>query len=244
MVSPVGPQNRVEGVLALQFPISTINRLMTADKQWEDAGMGESGETFLVGPDDLMRSDSRLFLENPEEFERESSMPERRRTSPMIPSARTAPPGAAGRTEATRQAQRGQTGTIIEDDYLGHETCRRMRLSTCPGCIWSIIAKIDTAEAFAPVATFTRTLVLSTAVIIFVVSSLRCCWPDCSSGPSADSKPVRSRSVPATTMSRSSPVARRFRDLTVAFNDMSRNLAIKEELLTEQRRENDRCCSR
>ena len=31
-----------------------------------------------------------------------------------------------------------------------------------------------------------------------------------------------------------------FGDLTVAFNDMSRNLAIKEELLAEQRRENDR----
>jgi class 3 adenylate cyclase len=31
-----------------------------------------------------------------------------------------------------------------------------------------------------------------------------------------------------------------FGDLTVAFNEMSRNLAIKEELLTEQRRENDR----
>ena len=31
MVSPVGPQGRVEGVLALQFPISKISRLMTAD---------------------------------------------------------------------------------------------------------------------------------------------------------------------------------------------------------------------
>ena len=29
-------------------------------------------------------------------------------------------------------------------------------------------------------------------------------------------------------------------DLTVAFNEMSRNLEIKEELLTEQRKENDR----
>jgi class 3 adenylate cyclase len=38
------------------------------------------------------------------------------------------------------------------------------------------------------------------------------------------------------------PVASRdeFGDLTVAFNDMSRNLAIKEDLLNEQRRENDR----
>ena len=70
MVSPVGQGGRVDGALALQFPISKINRLMTADKQWEAAGMGKTGETFLVGPDNLMRSDSRMFLENPEEFKR------------------------------------------------------------------------------------------------------------------------------------------------------------------------------
>ena len=64
MVSPVGTQ-QVEGVLALQFPISKINRLMTADRQWKSAGMGTTGETFLIGPDDLMRSDSRMLLENP-----------------------------------------------------------------------------------------------------------------------------------------------------------------------------------
>ena len=46
MVAPVGPPGRAEGVLALQFPISSINRLMTADKKWEAAGMGKTGETF------------------------------------------------------------------------------------------------------------------------------------------------------------------------------------------------------
>ena len=55
-----------DGVLALQFPISKINRLMTMDRRWEESGMGKTGETFIVGPDDLMRSDSRLFLEDPE----------------------------------------------------------------------------------------------------------------------------------------------------------------------------------
>ena len=66
MVSPVGSDSRISGVLALQFPISKINRLMTMDKRWEESGMGKTGETFIVGPDDLMRSDSRLFLEDPE----------------------------------------------------------------------------------------------------------------------------------------------------------------------------------
>jgi len=68
MVSPVSANGRTEGVMALQFPITKINRLMTFGKQWAASGMGATGETFLAGPDDLMRSDSRLILENPGQY--------------------------------------------------------------------------------------------------------------------------------------------------------------------------------
>lgn len=37
---------------------------MTFDKRWAEAGLGETGETILAGPDFLMRSDSRLFIED------------------------------------------------------------------------------------------------------------------------------------------------------------------------------------
>jgi class 3 adenylate cyclase len=242
MVSPVSPQGRVEGVLALQFPISKINRLMTADKQWEAAGMGRTGETILVGPDDLMRSDSRLFLENADQFKRDvvdaGTPPDvadesiRQRGTTLVQPITGA---------AVRQAQRGQRGEIVEDDYLGHQTLQAYAPVQLKGLHWSIIAKIDTAEAFAPVAAFTRTLVLSTAIIIFVVCiaamllarlfvrpirRLEAGAQQISSGDYNVILPVRSRDE--------------FGDLTVAFNDMSRNLAIKEGLLTEQRRENDR----
>ncbi|HEX2283621.1 MAG TPA: adenylate/guanylate cyclase domain-containing protein [Mycobacterium sp.] len=242
LVSPVGPQSRVEGVLALQFPISKINRLMTVDRQWEAAGMGKSGESFLAGPDDLMRSDSRLFLENPEQFKREvvdaGTPPDVAEESIRQHGTTLVQPVAS---EATRQAQRGQTGTIVETDYLGQETLQAYAPIELPGLTWSIIAKIDTAEAFAPVARFTRTLVLSTAVIIFVVCiaamllarlfvrpirRLEAGAQQISSGDYHVTLPVQSRDE--------------FGDLTVAFNDMSRNLMIKEELLAEQRRENDR----
>ena len=241
MVSPVGTQ-QVEGVLALQFPISKINRLMTADRQWKSAGMGTTGETFLIGPDDLMRSDSRMLLENPDEFRRDvidaGTPPDIAEESVRQQGTTLVQPVAS---EATRLAQRGQSGTIIEDDYLGHETLQAYAPVNLPGLHWSIIAKIDTTEAFAPVAAFTRTLVLSTAIIIFVVCiaamllarlfvrpirRLEAGAQQISSGDYNVTLPVRSRDE--------------FGDLTVAFNDMSRNLAIKEELLTEQRRENDR----
>jgi len=103
------------------------------------------------------------------------------------------------------------------------------------------VAKIDTTEAFAPVTAFTRTLVLSTVAMIFVVCisaivlarffvrpirRLEAGAQQISSGAYGVSLPVLSRDE--------------FGDLTVAFNDMSRNLRIKQDLIEEQRSENDR----
>lgn len=242
MVSPVGQGGRVDGALALQFPISKINRLMTVDKQWESAGMGKSGETFLVGPDDLMRSDSRMFLQNPEEYKKDAIDAG---TPPSVADEALRQGGTTlvqpVESEATRLAARGQEGSLIATDYLGHESLQAYAPVDLPGLNWSVIAEIDTSEAFAPVAAFTRTLVLSTAVIIFVVClaamllarlfvrpirRLEAGAQQISAGDYKVALPVQSRDE--------------FGDLTVAFNDMSRNLAIKEDLIAEQRRENDR----
>ncbi|MHA3021427.1 adenylate/guanylate cyclase domain-containing protein [Mycobacterium sp. BMJ-28] len=242
LVSPVGDAGHSLGVLALQFPISKINRLMTMDKRWEESGMGKTGETYIVGPDDLMRSDSRLFLEDPEAFKRDvidgGTPPDVAQDSIRQHGTTLVQPVGG---EATHQALRGDRGTLITRDYLGHETLQAYGPVDVPGLHWGVIAKIDTAEAFAPVSAFTRTLVLSTAAIIFVVSiaalllarlfirpirRLEAGAQQISSGDYGVTVPVQSKDE--------------FGDLTVAFNGMSRNLAIKEDLLNEQRRENDR----
>jgi class 3 adenylate cyclase len=242
LVSPVGDVGRVEGVLALQFPISKINRLMTMDRRWEDSGMGKTGETYIVGPDNLMRSDSRLFVEDPEKFKREvieaGTPPDIAQNSLRQGGTTLVQPVGS---DATGLAQRGQKGTLIARDYLGKETLQAYAPVDVEGLHWTRIAKIDTAEAFAPVSAFTRNLVLSTAAIIFVVSiaamllarlfirpirRLEAGAQQISSGDYGVTVPVQSKDE--------------FGDLTVAFNGMSRNLAIKEDLLNEQRRENDR----
>lgn len=46
------------GLIALQLPIYSINKIM-----WDSTGLGDTGEAYLVGKDLLMRSDSR-FSEN------------------------------------------------------------------------------------------------------------------------------------------------------------------------------------
>src|SRR5574337_1814376 len=242
LMSPIGPQGRVEGVLALQFPISKINRLMTINQKWEAAGLGRTGETFIVGPDSLMRSDSRLFLEDPEAYARDAV-------------AAGASPGVIAKAirqhgttlvqpdaiYATRLARQGQTGSVIIRNYLGNETLQSYAPVDLPGLHWSVVAMIDTSEAFAPGSAFTRTVVLSTAVIIFVVCVAAMMLAQLFVRPIRQLE-ARARRISAGEYDVNLPVTTRdeFGDLTVAFNEMSRNLTIKESLLNEQHKENDR----
>ncbi|MGH3726290.1 MAG: adenylate/guanylate cyclase domain-containing protein [Mycobacterium sp.] len=243
MVSPVAGNGRVEGVLALQFPVSKINRLMTFDKRWKAAGMGNTGEAFLAGSDALMRSDSRLFLEAPQQYKDE------------VVAAGTSP-GVADRairlggttlvqpvdSAATLDAQRGQTGTIIGTDYLGHETLQAYAPLLLPDSDvhWSIVAKVNTAEAFQRELSFTRTIVLSTTGIIFLVCLAAAFFAQLFVRPIRRLEAGVQR-ISAGDYTTAIPIETRdeIADLTKAFNEMSRSLAVKEDLLNEQRQEND-----
>ena len=120
LVSPIVSAGKTAGVLALPLPISKVNRIMTADKGWKAAGMGQTAETYLAGPDKLMRSDSRLFLQDPEKYRREA---EAAGTPTDIVDKSIRWHGTTlvqpVETAAVRAAQRGQTGTVIDTSYLG-----------------------------------------------------------------------------------------------------------------------------
>lgn len=242
MLVPIGPPGRAAGVMAVEYPSSIVTALVTDNRGWEQAGMGRTGETFLVGDDDLMRSDSRLFLTDPEAYRRAvvaaDTAPEvadraiRQGTTVLIQ-----PVG----TKAADAAQRGETGTVIATDYLGHRALQAFAPLTLKGVDWVIVSSIDSEEAFAPERNFAQRLVRSTALIIFLACLAAMLWSK------LFVRPIRRLEEGVEKISTgdynvSVPVnsGDEFGDLTVAFNEMSRNLAIKDQLLTQQREENDK----
>ena len=122
------------GVLAFQIPAERINEVMQVR-----AGMGESGETYLVGPDLLMRSDSR--------FSEQSTTLETRVD-----------------TTTARLALEGQQGFQITDDYRGIPVYSAYGPIDFQGVRWAVLAEIDVAEAHAPIDALSR-LWLLTGVI-------------------------------------------------------------------------------
>ncbi len=118
------------GSAAFQISLNDINAIMQ-----ERTGLGKTGETYLVGPDKLMRSDS--FLD-PDGHSVKASF------------AGTVEKNGVD-TEASREALAGKDGADVIIDYNGNPVLSAYASLSIHGIDWAIIAEIDVAEAFSPV---------------------------------------------------------------------------------------------
>ncbi|MGB0669954.1 MAG: HD domain-containing phosphohydrolase [Rhodospirillales bacterium] len=127
------------GVLIFQMPISRINAVMNIE-----AGMGRSGETFLVGSDLLMRSDSRLSDEQTLLNKRVDM-------------------------QASHLALGGETGLTSEVGYRGKEVIASFGPLDFQGVRWGVLSLIDLAEVEAPIKKVrdTLTMLAFSAAVLF-----------------------------------------------------------------------------
>ena len=106
------------GVLVLQISIEEIYRVMTSDMSWNQEGMGETGETYLLGEDLLMRSNSRFFIEDSPGFiELFSDNLDDQDTAMHVQEHDTTILQISVVTEASRLAASGERGIRIIEDY-------------------------------------------------------------------------------------------------------------------------------
>jgi len=144
---PITEGDKIEGVIVVQIDPAKINSIMQ-----ERTGMGETGETYLVGPDNLMRSDSFLDPQN--------------RT--LIASFKNPSKGSVN-TVATREASQGITDAKIIKDYNNaYVLSAYTPLDLVGGLKWTLIAEIDEAEAMSAVISL-RNLIFMVGVISLIV---------------------------------------------------------------------------
>lgn len=62
LASPIFDGTRRVGVLAMELSITELNRVVSGNQGWEADGLGKTGDTGIVGPDYLMRSNLRGFI--------------------------------------------------------------------------------------------------------------------------------------------------------------------------------------
>ncbi len=151
--SPIfGDSGKMKGVLIFQMPIDNINQVMTNAERWNEIGLGVSGETYLVGSDGLMRSQSRFIIEDKAGFmEATKNVKLSKHVRGAIDSKETTIGLFPVDTIATKSALSGKTGFELIKDYRGVEVLSAYTPIKILGLDWAILAEIDETEAFASV---------------------------------------------------------------------------------------------
>ena len=143
MARPVIHNGKIEMVVALQLSLDAINKIMQ-----QREGMGETGETYLVGQDHRMRSDS--FLDP--------------KGHSVLASFTGSIKDNGVETEAAQSALAGKSETKIIIDYNGNPVLSSYTPVELNGLRWALLAEIDKAEIRKPI----NALILPTLIIIMI----------------------------------------------------------------------------
>jgi class 3 adenylate cyclase len=165
--------NEFVGVLAVQVPVNEINNVMTGNQNWQQDGLGKTGETYLVGQDYLMRSQSRFFVEDSagylQTLKNLGSAPV---SLKRIETYQSSILEQRVQTEGSIAALRGQQGTQIIRDYRNVEVLSSYAPLKVEGLSWGILSEMDLAEAYAPVTAFARRVLISATLMMLLLTVL------------------------------------------------------------------------
>ena len=241
IAAPIYNQDKFIGVLAIQVPVDEINNVMTGNRKWEADGLGKSGETYLVGPDYLMRSVSRFLIETPEEYLKTLvALGVNNETIKRIRQYKTSVLAQAVKTTAVEESMMGKQDIKIIRDYRDIPVLSSYSLLQIEGLKWAILSEIDLAEAYAPIYDFERQLVISATLLMLLVILLAMVMA------SLFVKPINqlitsARKVAAGQLDAIAVLETEdeFGELAQSFNLMVSSLRDQTDLVEEKNRENE-----
>ena len=133
--APVYDGQLLLGILIIEIPFSHLDAILT-----ERAGLGETGEMYLVGDDGFMRSNSR-FSEHPTILQKEVD------------------------TVATMEALDGIAGQKIIKDYRGVPVLSAYTALDLKFVNWALLVEIDEKEALAAIKTVEKRVIILGSLI-------------------------------------------------------------------------------
>ena len=138
------------GTLILQVPLKKIDEITTGTKTWEKEGLGKTGETYIIGSDYRMRTDSRFIIESAKDYieiikktasasEKEIELMKHYRTSVLFQPINS---------ETATKAIAKTSGILEITDYRNRKVLSSYAPLNIPDVSWAILAEIDSDEIF------------------------------------------------------------------------------------------------
>lgn len=149
--SPIFNKNNQKIAVAIfQMPLDSLNNIMA-----ERSGLGETGESILVGPDNLPRSNSFIDEENRNVITAHKNKEQGRIIA-----------------EEVGFSLNGKSGQHLGTNYIGHDTLVSYGPVDVLGLRWALLAQIDQSEAFTSVNQLSYFILVVVIFSIVIISIL------------------------------------------------------------------------
>lgn len=135
------------GILVFQMPINKINQILTGNNKWREDGLGDSGETVMVGDDYRLRSISRELIEDPQSHlaklkklkydEMVIQQMKKMETNILLEEIKQ---------ESVTHGLKGETGTIVENTALGEKILSAYSPLDIPDVHWIVMSTMKEEE--------------------------------------------------------------------------------------------------
>ncbi|MEM8723481.1 MAG: adenylate/guanylate cyclase domain-containing protein [Cyanobacteria bacterium P01_G01_bin.39] len=173
LAAPIYNGPHLIGILAVQLPIDRINQVLSGNQDWSQEGLGRTGQVYAVGSDLLMRSDSRLLLENSEKYIQQLSQTNiSDQTIDLIKKLKTSVLLQPIDTQASNLALNGESGTEVITNYRGMTVISSYAPLRIDGLDWGLITEIERGEAFGSIYAFQIYFGILSVILLLLISLL------------------------------------------------------------------------
>ena len=178
LATPVLEGSRLVGVLALMYDGLGFTDLITADGTWEEAGIEESGNVYMIGSDGTTRTDPRGFLEDPATFLDASQ------ASGLLSTSERDVIEASGTTVLTQPAVEATVTAAKEADrdvqerssMSGPTVISTVAPVAIEGLGWTIVAEAQLDLAETAIDDFRNILTVGIAIFAIVITFFAVAW--------------------------------------------------------------------
>jgi len=240
--SPVFDGPRMSAIMLLRLPIEPISEALSGNRQWEAEGLGKTGEVYLLGPDQTMRTDSRFLIEDRAAFLatlRRSTLTSR--TVDAVDRLNTTILTIPVKHEAATAALRGENGVKALNDYRGVPVLMAYGPVDMDSLRFGMIAKIDEAEAMAPLGVYAKRVLAWGAGLSLLATLMALLLAQVLTRPiTALVRAARQVSQGVLDVKVEVIATDEYRELGEAFNEMVASIRTNRQELDRQVLENER----
>ncbi|HEV7398521.1 MAG TPA: adenylate/guanylate cyclase domain-containing protein [Pyrinomonadaceae bacterium] len=242
IATPIFDGPRMSAIMMLRMTIEPISNALSGNRQWEAEGLGKTGEVYLLGPDQTMRTDSRFLVEDRTSFLatlRKSTLTSR--TVDTVEKLSTTILTVPVEHEAAELALRGQTGLKELNDYRGVPVFMAYGPVDLDSLRWGVIAKMDKTEAMGALGVYTRRVLAWSVGIALLATIFALLLSKVLTRPiTALVRAAKQVSMGELDVKVDLIATDEYRELGEAFNEMVTSLRTNREELDRQVMENER----